>query len=49
MLDTIAKAIAEADGRALADDPARYRKMAKAALKPFLRPSEAMIGAAHEV
>ena len=32
MLDTIANAVAEADGRALADDPARYRRMALAAL-----------------
>ncbi len=48
MLDTIAAAIAEADGRALADDPARYRRMALAALKPLLRPTEAMIDAAHD-
>lgn len=37
MLDTIAHAIAEADGRALVDDPARYRRMALAALKRLLR------------
>ena len=47
MLDTIANVIAEADGRALADDPARYRRMALAALKPLLRPTDAMIDAAH--
>ncbi len=48
MLDTIAHAIAEADGRALVDDPARYRRMALAALKRLLRPTEAMIDAAHD-
>lgn len=48
MLDAIAAAMAEADGRALADDPARYRRMAMAALKPLLRPTEGMIDAAHK-
>jgi hypothetical protein len=48
MLDQIAEAIAEADGGDLHADPARYRRLAQAALKPLGKPTEAMIDAAHE-
>jgi hypothetical protein len=45
MLDQIAHAIADADGAAFDADPARYRKLALAAIKPLIRPTEAMIDA----
>lgn len=44
----MAHAIAEADGRDFQADPARYRRLAVAALKPLANPTDAMIGAAHE-
>jgi hypothetical protein len=48
MVDRIALALAKAEGQALAADPARYRRLAIASLKPLAMPSEAMIDAAHE-
>lgn len=48
MVDRIALALAKAEGRAVADDPTRYRHLAIAALQPLAAPSEAMIDAAHE-
>ncbi|MGA3402217.1 MAG: hypothetical protein ABSC95_23660 [Acetobacteraceae bacterium] len=45
----IAPALAKADGATLAADPARYRRLAIAALKPLTVPTEAMIDAAHAV
>jgi hypothetical protein len=48
MVDRIALALAKAEGRALEADPARYRHLAIAALKPLAVPSEAMIDAAHQ-
>jgi len=47
MLDQIAQAIAKADGADLRVDPARYRRLAVAALKPLVKPTETMIDAAH--
>lgn len=48
MIDLIAEAIAKADGGDLRADPARYRRLALAAMKPLARPTETMIDAAHE-
>jgi hypothetical protein len=48
MIDQIAQAIAEADGGDFGAQPARYRQLALAALKPLVRPTEAMIDATHE-
>lgn len=48
MVDRIALALAKADGQASVNDPARYRRLALAALKPLAVPSEAMIDAAHQ-
>jgi hypothetical protein len=48
MVDRIALALAKADGEVLTQDPARYRRLAMAALKPLAVPSEAMIDAAHQ-
>ena len=48
MIDEIAKAIAKADGFRFDDDPARFRRLAMAALKPLTRPTEAMVDAAYE-
>ena len=48
MVDRIALALAKSDGQDLAADPARYRRLALAALKPLATPSEAMIDAAHQ-
>lgn len=46
MVDRIAPTLAKADGKELAADPARYRHLALAALRPLAAPSEAMIDAA---
>ena len=46
LVDQVGTAIAKADGES---DPARYRMLALAALKPLTRPTEAMVDAAHEV
>ena len=48
MVDRIAHAIAEADGDDFQSDPARYRRLALAALQPLASPTEAMIDAAHQ-
>ena len=48
MMDRIGKAIATADGADFENDPARYRRLALAALGPLARPTEAMVDAAHE-
>ena len=45
----VGTAIAKADGGHFESDPARYRRLAWAALKPLTRPTEAMVDAAHEV
>lgn len=44
MLDQIAKS----DGGDLRGHPVRYRRLAVAALKPLVKPTETMIDAAHE-
>ena len=48
MVDQVGTAIATADGADFESDPARYRRLALAALKPLTRPTEAMVDAAHE-
>jgi len=48
MVDQIARAIATADCAEVVDDPARFRRLALAALKPLTKPTEAMVDAAHE-
>jgi hypothetical protein len=48
MVDQIGAAIAKADGSNFESDPARYRRLALAALKPLTKPTEAMVDAAHE-
>jgi len=48
MIEQIASAIAKTDGARFEDDPARFRRLALAALKPIVRPTEAMIDAAYE-
>jgi hypothetical protein len=47
MINRIAQAIAEADGAEVRADPARYQRLALAALKPLMKPTEGMIDAAH--
>jgi hypothetical protein len=47
MIDQIAEAIARADGGDLRADPARYRRLALAALMPLVKPTGHMIDAAH--
>jgi hypothetical protein len=48
MIDRIGHAIAIADGGDFQADPVRYRRLAVAALRPLLHPTETMIDAAHE-
>ena len=48
MVDQIAHAIAEADGANFQAEPARYRRLAEAALRPLAKPTDAMIDAAHK-
>ena len=48
MIEQIARAIATADGAEFEDDPARFRRLALAALQRLSRPTEAMVDAAHE-
>ena len=48
MVNQVARAISKADGAAFETDPARYRRLALAALKPLTQPTEAMVDAAHE-
>ena len=48
MIERVGQAIAVADGADFQADQTRYRRLAAAALKPLLHPTEAMIDAAHE-
>ena len=48
MLDQVARAVATADGTQFENDPARYRKLALAALRPLAKPTEEMVDAAYE-
>ena len=48
MLDRIADSLAEANGGDIRADPARYRRLALAAMKPLEKPNEGMIDAAHK-
>ena len=48
MIEQVARAIAMEDGIKFEADPARFRKLALAALKPLARPTEAMVDAAHQ-
>ena len=48
MVDRIAHAIAEADGANFQAEPARYRRLAEAVLRPLANPTDAMIDAAHK-
>ena len=48
MVDQVGTAVAKANGGHFESDPARYRRLAFAALKPLTRPTEAMVDAAHE-
>ena len=48
MVDSVGRAIAEADDGDFDADPARYRRLARAALEPLARPTAAMLDAAHE-
>jgi hypothetical protein len=48
MVDQITVAIAKADGGDLSTDGDRYRRLALAALKPLMKPTDALVDAAHE-
>ncbi len=48
MVDRIAHAIAEVDGANFQAEPARYRRLAEAVLRPLANPTDAMIDAAHK-
>jgi hypothetical protein len=48
MIDVVGEAIAAADGGRFADDRARYRRLAVAAIRPLARPTAAMLDAAHQ-
>jgi hypothetical protein len=48
MIDQIADGIAKADGADIRTDGTRYRRLACAALKPLVGPTDRMIDAAHE-
>jgi hypothetical protein len=47
MLEQVAEAIATADGADMRDDPARYLRLAQAALRPLAKPTDTMIDSAH--
>ena len=47
MVDQIGIAIAKVDSSSFEADPARFRRLALAALQPLARPTEAMVDAAH--
>ncbi len=49
MAHRIVRAPAKTDGATFAADPARYRRLAIAALKPLTVPTQAMIDAARAV
>ncbi len=44
MVEQVARAIAKADDARFEDDPARFQRLALAALKPTARPTEAAEG-----
>jgi hypothetical protein len=48
MIERIGQAIAVADGADFQADRGRHRRLAAAALKPRVHPTETMIDAAHE-
>jgi hypothetical protein len=48
MVEQIARAIARADDTNFDSDPARFRRLALAALKPLARPTDTMVDAAHD-
>jgi hypothetical protein len=48
MVDQVGTAIAKADGINFESDPARYRRLALAALGPLVQPTGAMVDAAHK-
>lgn len=48
MVNQIGKAIAKADGARFEDGPARFRRLALAALQPLTRPTDRMVDATHE-
>jgi hypothetical protein len=48
MVDQIGSAIAKADSAQFDVDPARFRRLAMAALRPLTRPTDTMVDAAHE-
>lgn len=48
MVEQIGRAIAKADGARFEDDPARFRRLALAAIHPLTRPTDTMVDAAHE-
>ncbi len=48
MLEQVVRAIATADGIKFEDDPARFKRLALAALKPVARPTDTMVDAAYE-
>ena len=48
MVDQVGRAIATAESADFDGTPPHYRKLARAALSPLTRPTEAMIDAAHE-
>lgn len=48
IVDQVGRAIATAERTDFDGAPPHYRKLARAALKPLTRPTEAMIDAAHE-
>ena len=48
MIEQMARAIAQADGAKFEIEPERFRALALAALKPLVKPTEAMVDAAHQ-
>ena len=48
MVEQIARDIATADGARFESEPARYRRLALAALRPLTKPTEEMVDAAYE-
>jgi len=48
MVDQIGRAIARADGATFEDDPARFRRLALAAIRPWSRLTETMVDAAYD-
>jgi hypothetical protein len=48
MIDRIGRAIAKADGGVFDADPAHYRRLAVAAVRPIAQPTDNIVDAAHE-